>query len=676
MSSAPVITAPHRPGSVVISDPDLLEMYTQMYRIRGFETLASALYRRGVVPGFVHLASGQEAAEVGACFYLSEVDTITSTHRGHGHVLAKGLTPFEMFAELMGKQAGVCAGRGGSMHMADPARGIFGANGIVGAGLPIAGGAALAARIKGSGGVTVAFLGDGAISTGAFHEAVNLASLWKLPVVFFCENNRFSEFSSFEDQHPVGLAERAVGYGLRYEYMDGNDILATSTAMRRILGDVRAGSGPYLVEAETLRFGGHYDGDPQLYRAEKDPTTQVRDPLEVAEEHLRARGFDDAHLRAVKATVDAELAEAVAAAEAAPSPDVHGLFDGVQVARESVAPLVFDPGTAADAGTKPEQWKMFEAIGAALRDELTDDPGVLFAGIDVGKGGNVFALTRGLKDSFTERVLDTPISETAIMGLATGAAMAGLRPVVELMYFDFLGVCLDQLMNQAAKLPYMTGGRAQMGLTVRTQFGAGRSSGAQHSQSLEAMLAHIPGLTVVMPSTPADAYGLLRTAIADPNPVVFVEHRLQYGLRGERCAPDHRVPIGQAALRRRGSDLTIVSYSRMAQVATAAADELAGLGITADVIDLRTIAPLDITPILESVSRTNRLLIAHEAHRDFGVGAEIAARVADEGIWYLDAPIVRVGAAATPAPYAPVLEHTWLPDRQSIVDAAMRLINS
>ena len=314
-----------------------------------------------------------------------------------------------------------------------------------------------------------------------------------------------------------------------------------------------------------------------------------------------------------------------------------------------------------------------DAIHSALEAELTNDERVFVAGIDVGEGGNVFGLMRGLHDTFGDRVRDTPISETAVIGLGVGAAMAGMRPVVELMYLDFVGVCFDQLLNQAAKMPFMTGGTAEMALTVRTQFGAGRSSGSQHSQSLEALLAHIPGLSVVMPSTPADTYGLLRAAIQDPNPVVFIENRLLYGMKGPQPTADHILPIGKSAVVRPGTDLTVVSVSRMVHEAQAAAEAVAGAGISVEVIDLRTVAPLDMVPILESVQKTSRLLIAHEAVTPFGIGAEIAATVAREAFWDLDAPIMRVGAAPTPPPYAPTLERAWLPDRDDIATALLRL---
>ena len=297
------------------------------------------------------------------------------------------------------------------------------------------------------------------------------------------------------------------------------------------------------------------------------------------------------------------------------------------------------------------------------------------AGIDVGAGGNVFGLTRGLADRFGDRVRDTPISETAIIGLGVGAAMAGMRPVVEMMYLDFLGVCFDQLLNQAAKLPFMTGGAAEMALTVRTQFGAGRSSGSQHSQSLEVLLAHIPGLSVVMPSTPADTYGLLRAAIQDPNPVVFIENRLLYGMKGPQPPADHIVPIGRSAVVRPGTDVTVVSVSRMVHEAVAAAEQLSRARGSRSRSSTCGRWPRSTScPILESVHKTSRLLIAHEAVVPFGIGAEIAATVAREAFWDLDAPIERVGAAATPPPYAPDLERAWLPDRDDIADAIRRLV--
>jgi 2-oxoisovalerate dehydrogenase E1 component len=643
-------------------------MHRRMLLIRGFEQRVAALYRDGEVPGFVHLSIGQEAAAVGACWPLRPTDVITSTHRGHGHCLAKGLGPLGMFAELMGRDAGTNRGRGGSMHIADPKLGIFGANGIVAAGVPIAAGAAAAAQLRADGGVAVAFFGDGAPAQGAFHEALNLAAVWRLPAIFFCENNGYAEFSPAATQHVASLAQRAAGYGVDWVGVDGNDVVATAAAMDDVVDAVRRGHGPVVVEAATYRWHGHYEGDPERYRSPEEVREwEGRDPLLAHERRLRDAGIGDDEVKALESTVAAELDGAVEAARRLDAPEPAALGDFVVRPRPARAE---PPPPPEDAPV----FRTMDAIRSALEAELTEDERVFVAGIDVGEGGNVFGLTRGLRDRFGDRVRDTPISETAILGLGVGAAMAGMHPVVEVMYLDFLGVCFDQLLNQAAKLPFMTGGAARMALTVRTQFGAGRSSGSQHSQSLEALLAHVPGLSVVMPSTPADTYGLLRAAIQDPNPVVFIENRLLYGMKGPQPPSDHLVPIGRSAVVRPGTDVTVVSVSRMVHEAVAAAASVADEGISVEVVDLRTVAPLDVGPILDSVHKTSRLLIAHEAVVPFGIGAEVAATVAREAFWDLDAPIERVGAAATPPPYAPTLERAWLPDRDDIAAAIRRLV--
>ncbi len=657
----------------MLTNADLLELHRRMLVVRGFEERVAALYRDAEVPGFVHLSIGQEASAVGACWPLGPSDVITSTHRGHGHCLAKGLAPLGMFAELMGKDAGTNRGRGGSMHIADPTIGIFGANGIVAAGLPIAAGAATAAQLRGDGTVAVAFFGDGAVAQGAFHEAVNLAAVWSLPVVFFCENNGYAEFSPAPAQHAAPLSQRAVGYGVPYVAVDGNDVVATALAMEAVVGAARSGAGPSIVEAATYRWHGHYEGDPQRYRsAEEVQAWEERDPLVVHARRMRAAGVDDAAVTALETAVAVELDAAVGTARLLAAPAAATVTDFVERPRASVArPRRPTVATGEDLPV----FRTMDAVRTALEAELESDDRVFVAGIDVGAGGNVFGLTRGLRDRFGDRVRDTPISETAIMGLGVGAAMAGMRPVVELMYLDFVGVCLDQLLNQAAKMPFMTGGAAEMALTVRTQFGAGRSSGSQHSQSLEALLAHIPGLTVVMPSTPADTYGLLRAAVQDPNPVVFIEHRLLYGTKGPQPPADHLVPLGTSAVVRPGTDVTVVSVSRMVHEALAAADALGGAGVSVEVIDLRTVAPLDLGPVLASVGRTGRLVVAHEAVVPFGIGAEVAARVAREAFWDLDAPVERVGAASAPPPYAPELERAWLPSRDGIAAAVHRVLS-
>jgi len=656
------------------SATEMLEMYRRMRVIRRFEQRTAELYRATEVPGFVHTSIGQEATAVGACWHLETTDVITSNHRGHGHCLAKGMQPGPMFAELMGKDSGTCHGRGGSMHIADPDIGVFGANGIVGAGIPIAVGAATSMRLRNNGRVALSFFGDGAVAQGAFHEGVNLAAVWNLPIVFVCENNHYAEFSSTASQHRVSLAERARGYGVEFIAVDGNDVRAVSEATGRAIESVRSGGAPVIVEALTYRWHGHYEGDPEKYRDPEELSAwKERDPLLVCKDALTSLGVDSALVDGIDAEVENEIDSAIEQARQAPPPPVSSLMD-------FVVDTSGDGDGDGDGGVEPEPFepngtfKMMHAVREAIESQMRVDPEVFMAGIDIGLGGSVFGLFRGMHEEFPDRVRDTPISETAIVGTAVGAAMAGMKPIVEVMYLDFIGVCLDQIMNQAAKLRYMTGGRAQMSLVIRTQMGAGRSSGSQHSQSLEAMLAHIPGLRVVMPSNPADAYGLLRSAILDPNPVVFIENRLLYGMTGDRPPADYLVPIGKAAIVRPGTDVTVVSWSRMLQAALEAAENLAGEGIDAEVIDLRTIAPLDRAAVLASLERTHRLVIVHEAVRDFGVGAELAALAAGEGFDSLRAPVVRVAPPFTPAPYAPALEAEWLPNSSSIADAIRSLV--
>ncbi len=648
---------------------ELAAAYQRMCLIREMERRISDLYAQGLIPGFVHTSLGQEACAVGALVHARVDDVITTTHRGHGHVLAKGLQPRQMLAELMGKEAGSCRGRGGSMHVADPSIGILGANGIVGAGIPIAVGAAFTLHKRGSDALAVSFFGDGAVATGAFHEALNLAALWRLPIVFFCENNGFSEFSPTEEQHPVPIVDRALAYGIDSVRLPGHDVEVVAATMHEVFAKVRSGGGPVLVEADTLRVRGHYEGDQQRYRDAGRLPAEIaaNDPLSLTRQRLVSRGAGDQELDDIERAARQIVDDAEEFARACHPPPAATVLDDVYAPRARIAEQPHPAG--ADAPVSQSR-----ILRKALDDALATDPSVFLAGIDVG-GGNVFGITRGLAAAHPGRVLDTPISETAIMGLAVGAAMTGLRPVVELMYLDFIGVCLDQLLNQAAKLRFMTGGAVTLPLVVRTQFGSGRSSGSQHSQSLEALLAHIPGLTVVMPSSGADAYGLLRSAIEDDNPVVFIENRLLYEKKARLPPPTYRVPIGKAKIVRAGSDVTIVSWSRMTLHALEAAEALAVTGIDAEVIDLRTIAPLDKDTVLASFARTNRMVIAHEASLDFGVGAELAALAVDDGFWSLDAPVRRVGALPTPAPYAPSLERAWEASTEEIVAAVQEVMS-
>ncbi len=320
------------------------------------------------------------------------------------------------------------------------------------------------------------------------------------------------------------------------------------------------------------------------------------------------------------------------------------------------------------------EMRMAQAINNALVSEMKADPNVFIMGEDVTVG--VFRITSGLVDQFGDkRVRDTPITESAIIGSAVGAAACGLRPVVEIMFVDFIGVAIDQLFNQAAKMKYMFGGKIKLPLVVRTTFGAGFASAAQHSQSLESWFMHIPGLKVAIPSTPYDAKGLLISAIRDDNPVVFLECKTIYGVAGEVPEESYTIPFGQADIKREGTDVTVVATARMVHQSLAVAQKLEAEGISLEIVDPRTLSPLDEETILESVRKTNRLVIVHEEVKFAGSGAEIAAMVAEKAFDHLDAPIIRVGAPFTPVPFSPVLEKEFVPDEEKIIAAIKTVMN-
>jgi 2-oxoisovalerate dehydrogenase E1 component len=647
----------------------LVSAFYSMARIRAFEMAVKRLFAEGRIPGFVHLSVGQEAVAVGACRSLLPEDWITSTHRGHGHCIAKGMPLKSMMAELFGKATGACKGQGGSMHIADPTLGILGANGIVGAGLPIATGAALAEQMRGEGRIAMAFFGDGAAATGAFHEAMNLAATWSLPVVFVCENNGYAEFTRFQDTSPVGsVMQRATAYAMPAVRVDGNDVEAVFEACSTGSEAARRGEGPWLIEACTSRRLGHYEGDPMKYVGlDEREEAAKQDPLELSAARLRGWGVDPTQIASMLRRATVETDQAVSFAEASPEPVPSGSWE-TQDAR-----IPAQPPPDLPAASNPVRY--MDAIAEAISEEMDRDENVFVLGIDVYSGGGVYGVTRPLARFGRARIRDAPISETALVGAGIGAALAGYRPIVEIMFMDFLAVCFDQLINQAAKLRFMTGGACTLPLVIRTQMGGGRSAGPQHSQSLEALFAHIPGLRVVMPSTPRDAKGLLKEAIRLDDPVLFVENRLLYGLKGDVGPQGEMVEIGQAKTVRSGTDVTAVTWSRMVLETLRAADMLEAKGISVEVIDMRTIQPLDMPTVLASLSRTKKLLVIHEAVADFGVGAEIAARAQETGFADLDAPVMRLGSAASPVPFAPILERHHLPSAQSIADRLLELVN-
>ncbi len=657
------------PGSP-LNTAALERFLLDLVRVRRFDERTIELFHAGIIKGTAHSCVGQEAIAVGACAALREADYVVSHHRGHGHCIAKGADTTRMMAELMGRDAGYCRGLGGSMHIAALDKGILGANGIVGAGMGLGAGAALSAQMRGTDQVCLVFFGDGAANEGIFHEAFNLAALWKLPVIFFCENNRFGLSTAMEESTSIDrLAKRAAGYGMPGETIDGNDVSLVFETVERAAARARAGDGPSFIEALTWRWGDHsMRANLPKYRSDEIEAEQRKtDPIARLEARLAERQVPTARIAALHAEANAEIEAAIAAAQLAPEAKMAVLTSAVMAPPSGFA-ASGEPGEASSTRVI----SMVDAIREAIDGEMARDQSVFVIGEDVGKIGGIFACTRGLIDKYgPERLRDTPISEGVISNAAVGAAITGMRPIVEIQIFDFVTLMMDAIVNQAAKFRTMLGGAPKVPIVFRGPQGGGIRLAAQHSQSLEAWFCHVPGLVVLAPSTPYDAKGLLASAIRDDNPVVFLEHKLLY-VQGKGPVPDapYAIPIGKADIKRAGHDVTVIATMAMVAPALAAARQLArDENIEVEVIDPRTLRPLDTETILASVRKTKRCVVVHEGWTKFGFGAEVAAMIMEQAFDWLDAPVARVGMDDVPMPYNDTLERAVIPDAARIAEA-------
>jgi 2-oxoisovalerate dehydrogenase E1 component len=650
---------------------ELEAIYRCMVRIRRFDEGVADLFKEGLVKGTAHSYVGQEAVAAGACAALTKEDFVVSHHRGHGHCIAKGASLQKMMAELMGRVTGYCKGLGGSMHIADLELNILGANGIVGAGIGIGTGAGLSNKLRGSGAVGVVFFGDGAVNEGIFHECLNIASVWKLPVVYLCENNQYALSTSTKDSTSIDLlSKRASAYSLPGGTVDGNDVLAVHAAVNEAVARARRGEGPTLIEALTYRWGDHsMRANLPRYRTEAEEVEWRKlDAVARFEHRLETEyGYAKDALAKIRTEVEGDLREAKQFAIASPEPTLVDLEDAVYAPH-------YQPAEPVPAAAR--ELTFAEAIKEALAQEMERDPRVFVLGEDVGKIGGIFAATRGLIEKFgAERVRDTPISEGAIAACAVGAAVTGMRPVAEVQIFDFITLMMDMIVNQSAKFRFMLGGKPTVPLVIRGPQGGGIRLAAQHSQSLEAWFTHVPGLVVLGPSSPYEAKGLLTSAMREDNPVIFLEHKMLYvGKKALVPEAAYAIPIGKAAIKRHGRDVTLVATMAMVDSALQAATRLETEGIDVEVIDPRTLRPLDEDTIIKSVKKTSRLVIAHEGWKRWGFGAEVAAMVAERAIDWLDGPILRVGARDSPMPYNDKLERLVIPSAEDIVDAIKAVV--
>jgi len=649
----------------------LLGLYEGMLLLRQFERAAQVACRKGETPGFLHLYIGQEATAVGVCAHLEQADWITSTHRGHGHALAKGVEPRRVMAELFGKADGICGGRGGTMHLYDRESGLFGTNGIVGAGIGHAVGIGISARQQGTTGIGVTFFGDGATNHGAFHEALNFAAVQKAPTVFVCENNLYATATPLSSATlNTDIAGKARSYGMDALAVDGNDVFAVYQAMGEAAERARAGKGPTFLECKTYRTVGHHEGDPVVgtYRSQEEIDAWLkRDPIEMFKQKL-TREFGVAtqgELSDLESAVDEIVSEALTFARQAATPDP-------ETCTQHVFAQPINPSVALKAVSKVETriqgW--LEAVRDGIGEEMRLNPHILYFGEGTGERGGSFAQTKNLWDEFgAGRMVDTPISEQGFTAAAIGAAATGARTVCDLMFADFVFETAGQIFLQAAKLRYMSNGKMNAPVVVRVAGGALRSAGPHHSGMYHPIFAHMPGLIVCVPSTPADAKGLMKTALRAADPVIIIEPKALFALKGDVPIGDHYLPFGVARIVQEGSDITVVSVGSVVHNAMQAAQILSEQGISVELIDLRTIIPLDIKAVVASLRKTHRLLIVDEAWAMCGLGAEIAQSINELAFDELDAPVGRLHAKPTSHPFAPALEQAMLVGTDQIVAA-------
>jgi 2-oxoisovalerate dehydrogenase E1 component len=695
-----------------VAGSELERMLTSLHLIRAFEEEVLLLAGEGLVHGPAHSSIGQEGGAVGSILPLRSSDQINGSHRGHHHFLAKALahvsqhqplTPKASFdggihttlhgamAEIMGLTPGFCRGRGGSMHLRWNEAGVLGTNAIVGGGVPLAAGAAWAHARAGKGDVAVSFFGDGATNIGSVLETMNLAAAWKLPLIFFIENNRYAVSTTVEESTAEPrLSARGLGFAIPSWKVDGMDPVAVSLAMQAALDISRSGGGPAVIEADVYRFfhqNGPLPGSAFGYRSKQEEAGwRARDPLDrVAEAMIRRGLIDQGGVTALRARagdamagIAASLTEVDGNARRVkstlwPAPDFRDVGIRSGLAELSGLPSL----TGSMAAEDLEDRKFVDVVADVMARRMETDPRIVIMGEDVHrlKGGTNGA-TRGLKDRFPDRVLGTPISENAFCGLGGGIAMDGrYRPVVEFMYPDFMWVAADQVFNQIGKARHMFGGDIDVPFVLRTKVAMGTGYGSQHSMDPAGIFATAPGWRIVAPSNPVDYVGLMNAALACNDPVLVIEHvdLYQRSMPAPRTDLDYIIPPGTAALRRTGKRATVISYLSMVHRVLEAAEEL---DADIDVIDLRWLdrASIDWDTIEASVHKTNNVMIVEQGAQGTAYGAWLADEIQRRLFDWLDQPIQRVtGGEASPS-ISKVLERAAFAGTEEVAAALRQLL--
>jgi 2-oxoisovalerate dehydrogenase E1 component len=634
---------------------ELRRLYRSILLPRMIEEKMLVLLRQGRLAKWFS-GIGQEAIATGVVTALEPGDFVLPMHRNLGVFTGRDLDLPRLFRQLLGREGGFTKGRDRTFHFGILDQGIVGMISHLGAMLPVADGLALAAQLRGERRVAAAFTGDGATSEGDFHEALNLAAVWKLPVLFVVENNHWGLSTPAHEQYACrDLADRGAGYGMPGLVVDGNDLLAVVRAVRDAAGRARRGEGPTLLEFKTFRMRGHEEASGTGYvPRELVADWASRDPVRRFEAFLLEEGLlteaDFAAIRqAYKKRIDTLADEALAAPEPRSTPE--------EKLADVFAPSLLVPKapTAEEEAAAPLV-RYVDAISDGLRVAMRRDDRVVLLGQDIAEYGGVFKVTDGLVEEFGKaRVRNTPIIESGAIGAALGLALGGYVPMVEMQFGDFITCGFNQVVNNLAKTHWRWG--ARVGVVLRAPVGGGTGAGPFHSQNVESWFTAVAGLKVLAPATPYDAKGLLIAAFEDGNPVLYLEHKLLYRqAKGRVPAGHYTVPIGRARLAREGRDATVVTYGVGVSWALAAAAELAREGREVEVVDLRSLMPWDAETVVRSVAKTGRCLVLHEAPVTGGFGGEIAATVGREAFDWLDAPVARLGALDTPVPFAKALE--------------------
>ncbi|MFN7734665.1 MAG: pyruvate dehydrogenase complex E1 component subunit beta [Pirellula sp.] len=649
---------------------EILGLYRTMQIIRQTEEELARCHQKGLIHGACHTYVGQEAIATAVCAQLTPRDPVFSTHRGHGHALAKGLSPLQLIAELFGRQAGCSRGRGGSMHLFSPEIGLMGTSGIVAPCILQACGGGYSSKILKNDSVAVAFFGDGAVNNGAFHEGLNMASIWKLPVLFVCENNQYATevpFAYASGNPSVG--SRGAAYGIPGYELDGNDVVGIYEVVQHALSRARRGEGPTLIECKTYRTRAHAEGMGDFTYRTREEVEQWKERCPIARLRSRYSSIGSERFDAIDHEVKEMVRQARADAEQSPEPASETAMTHIY-ANPRAVPEERQPRRGAERVITYAQ-----ATLEALTEEMATNPKIFVMGEGIGVRGGNFVTTKGLYAIHgPERLCDTPICERGFVGLACGAAMTGSRPVIDFMFADFVLDGFGEIINQIAKMQYMSSGRLKMPVLLRGCIGIGHSAATHHSGSYYGMLAQVPGLRVVVPSMASDAKGLLKHALRSDDPVLFLEHREILQTKEAVPEGEYEIEFGKARVLRSGSSVTVVAIARMVHLASSICDALQKDGISVELIDPRTITPLDTDTILASLQKTGRLLVVDEAPAHCGFSAEIAARMVDVGFDELDAPIRRLTGAFCPTPYSPSLEKVVVPTAACIERAIRELM--